>query len=266
MSSSGKIVCGSCGRQYSWKPELAGRTVKCKCGAAIVVPRESPVAAVAAPDGYDLAAEGAVGESAPSYAPAAYTPPAYRSPVSSRETASTGTAIAGRDSKARRGAAVDSAKRSEIKKIAVIAVGLVLVIGLIVGAKFAFDAFGPSSSKPKNLKGMDGAVASMTEENGAFEVLSWLKENNRRGVVGFFWTREKTELVAQEWYDHGAKKVLAFGGVMTRCLAIELPDDKAKREYFFDYAQRFSLETHPGKVAQKDEGQKYVVINFIGEL
>jgi hypothetical protein len=140
----------------------------------------------------------------------------------------------------------------------------VLVIGLIVGAKFAFDAFG--SSKPKNLKGMDGVVASMTDENGAFEVLGWLKENNRRGVVGFFWTREKTELIAQDWYDHGAKKVLAFGGVMTRCLAIELPDDKAKREYFFDYAQKFSLETHPGKAAQKDEGQKYVVINFLGEL
>ena len=263
MSSSGKIVCESCGRQYGWKPELAGRTVKCKCGAAITVPRESPVAAVAAPDGYDLA-DGAA-DSAPTYAPAAYTPPAYSAPAGSRETAAAGTATAaGRTPKARRGGTMDSAKKSELKKIAVIAVGLVLVIGLIIGAKLAFDAFG--SSKPKNLKGMDGVVASMTDENAAYEVLGWLKENNRRGVVGFFWTREKTELVAQEWYDHGAKKVLAFGGVMTRCLAIELPDDKAKREYFFEYAQKFSVETHPGKVLQKDEGQKYVVINFLGEL
>jgi len=97
-------------------------------------------------------------------------------------------------------------------------------------------------------------------------VLDWLKENNRRGVVGFFWTREKTENQAREWYAKGAKKVLAFGGVMTRSLAIELPDDKEKRKYFFDYADNFHLETHPGKRAQVDEGQKYVVINFLGEI
>ncbi len=257
--SSGKIVCESCGRQYGWKPQLAGRNVKCKCGAAIAVPRESHDA-IAAPDGYDLA------EAAPGYAPpAAYTPPAYSAPAGSAEPMTTaGTRAAGRAPKARRGGTGDAANRSEIKKIAAIAVGLVLLIGLIFGAKFAFQAFG--SSKPKNLAGMDGFVAGMTDENGAYEVLGWLKESNRRGVVGVCWTREKTELIAKEWYDHGAKKVLAFGGVMTRCLAIELPDDKAKREYFFEYAQKFSLETHPDKAAQKDEGQRYVVINFIGDL
>src|SRR5438128_10730312 len=118
MSSSGKIVCGACGRQYGWKPELAGRTVKCKCGAAITVTRESPVAAAAAPEGYDVA-EGAA-DSAPAYAPAAYAPPSYNAASASREMAAAGTAPAGRSSKAPRGGAVDSARKSEIKKIAVI--------------------------------------------------------------------------------------------------------------------------------------------------
>src|SRR4051794_10412694 len=32
--------CIACGRQYRWKAELAGKSVKCKCGAAVKVPRE----------------------------------------------------------------------------------------------------------------------------------------------------------------------------------------------------------------------------------
>ena len=36
------IRCPSCGRTYAYKPELAGRRVKCKCGAAIQVPAAAP--------------------------------------------------------------------------------------------------------------------------------------------------------------------------------------------------------------------------------
>lgn len=63
----GKLVCGQCGKSYLWKPEYAGRTLKCKCGASIrapgaasaaarpaartatVVPARAPVTAPAAP-------------------------------------------------------------------------------------------------------------------------------------------------------------------------------------------------------------------------
>src|SRR5690348_4412016 len=34
----GKVVCGQCGKNYAWKPEYAGRTLKCKCGAPIKAP------------------------------------------------------------------------------------------------------------------------------------------------------------------------------------------------------------------------------------
>lgn len=33
------IVCGTCGKKYNWKPELAGRKVKCGCGGIILVPQ-----------------------------------------------------------------------------------------------------------------------------------------------------------------------------------------------------------------------------------
>ena len=38
----GKFSCAACGKQYAWKPQLAGRKAKCSCGAAVVVPT-SPV-------------------------------------------------------------------------------------------------------------------------------------------------------------------------------------------------------------------------------
>ena len=34
-----KFTCSACGRQYPWKPEIAGRAAKCKCGQALTVPQ-----------------------------------------------------------------------------------------------------------------------------------------------------------------------------------------------------------------------------------
>jgi hypothetical protein len=44
--------CSACNKQYRWKPELAGKTVKCKCGQPLAVPRQpggTPKAARPAP-------------------------------------------------------------------------------------------------------------------------------------------------------------------------------------------------------------------------
>jgi hypothetical protein len=50
MSSAGlaEIVCSGCKRRFAWKPELAGKRVKCKCGAAIAV-AAAPVVRPATP-------------------------------------------------------------------------------------------------------------------------------------------------------------------------------------------------------------------------
>lgn len=45
-----KFSCESCGKSYEWKPALAGKRAKCKCGATIAVPATSP----AAPEPDDL--------------------------------------------------------------------------------------------------------------------------------------------------------------------------------------------------------------------
>jgi hypothetical protein len=52
--AAAKIVCAGCGKSYAWKPELAGKKVKCKCGTVIHVPQ--PAAPKEEPDDlYDLA-------------------------------------------------------------------------------------------------------------------------------------------------------------------------------------------------------------------
>src|SRR5881394_3346738 len=39
---AGHFGCESCGKSYRWKPELAGRKAKCKCGAVMVCPQSEP--------------------------------------------------------------------------------------------------------------------------------------------------------------------------------------------------------------------------------
>ena len=40
-----KLVCSQCAKSYVWKPEYAGRTLKCKCGASIKAPAPATLAA-----------------------------------------------------------------------------------------------------------------------------------------------------------------------------------------------------------------------------
>lgn len=44
-----RFVCSSCGKDYRWKPELAGKKAKCKCGNVITVPAKPPAPAAARP-------------------------------------------------------------------------------------------------------------------------------------------------------------------------------------------------------------------------
>jgi len=56
----GKFSCTGCGKSYKWKPELAGKKVKCKCGAVVAVPKElapPPDSEVDLDGLYELAAE-----------------------------------------------------------------------------------------------------------------------------------------------------------------------------------------------------------------
>jgi hypothetical protein len=173
--------------------------------------------------------------------------------------------------------------------------GVVLVLLALAGGYTAFVVLGnsrqPAAAAPpppplvflpdgKTPTGRDADVLRLHQEIGAHEVLKWLDDNQGGGIIGFLWTRELTAKAARQWYDHGAKTVLAFGSTWTTDLAIELPDDPAKRKYFFDYAIGFNnqivgLNTgFPTSGArdprqfqirppQTEEGQKYLLLEFM---
>src|SRR5262249_1024662 len=50
-----RFSCDACGKTYGWKPELAGKKAKCKCGAVIPIPAEPPGSPPAQEDLYALA-------------------------------------------------------------------------------------------------------------------------------------------------------------------------------------------------------------------
>ena len=50
-----KFACSACGREFNWKPELAGKRAKCKCGQMIDIPAELPHPEAEDDGLYDLA-------------------------------------------------------------------------------------------------------------------------------------------------------------------------------------------------------------------
>jgi len=40
-----KFPCPACGKQYSWRPQLAGKRAKCTCGSVVQIPKTAPAAA-----------------------------------------------------------------------------------------------------------------------------------------------------------------------------------------------------------------------------
>jgi hypothetical protein len=44
MGEKVKFPCTSCGREFTWKPEIAGKRAKCKCGSVLTVPKTMPQA------------------------------------------------------------------------------------------------------------------------------------------------------------------------------------------------------------------------------
>ncbi|HZN64309.1 MAG TPA: DMT family transporter [Tepidisphaeraceae bacterium] len=49
-----KFSCTSCGKEFRWKPELAGKKAKCKCGSVISVPAKPPAAPAPKSEDMDL--------------------------------------------------------------------------------------------------------------------------------------------------------------------------------------------------------------------
>jgi hypothetical protein len=90
-------------------------------------------------------------------------------------------------------------------------------------------------------------------ENGK-EVTEWRKAHNRHMFMSM--AEGQAMGFADRLYAMGAVKVLAFGEVISKSVAVELPDDPEKRKKLFE----FEKEHNGFRSKTKDVGQKYFLL------
>jgi len=143
------------------------------------------------------------------------------------------------------------------KLISAIVVSVSVVAISIWAIRFSVNRASPAgvSSGSKSSLPQDQAVEKQIEEESGAEARKWL-ESDLHEVQGL--SRKQALFKVDEIYGLGAARVVAFGGGISRTLAIELPDDKSKRKQVLDWANKWNLDK--GFQKEPDVGQKWIVI------
>jgi len=242
----GAVVCEACGKRYAFKPQYAGKRLKCKCGAVI----EMPAAAATEEDEgeFDLAP---TADAFPSPPPRAAPPPPRPSP-------SAGPRVPQRRPAAAKVDAHAQAERQKVKTMAMVLVGVGLVVALaIAGLKFAG---GGGAGVDPNAKGEDAYARQKIRDDGMVPAAEWLASGPPGKMLGGFTTKQ-AEYRIQDWKKMGAKEVLIANTPMSMVAILELPDDPAQRKALYDWQAKWHAERTNTEV-RKDQGGKYLSIDI----
>jgi hypothetical protein len=151
-----------------------------------------------------------------------------------------------------------SAKKKQI----VTMVGLaVLVIGLVVGARFYFAGGDDSGIVESNI-GDDADAIRRLREDAPIEAKEFLEAHESRNL-GNAWTRNVGMMKVDQWYKLGAAKVWAFTGLISSHVVIELPQGAEARKPLLDWYNKW-LTDHGDEPLPGDDGRKYLVLNVMG--
>jgi len=298
MAGGATFSCESCGKQYPWKPELAGKKARCKCGAVLSVPAQpqaaraaarTPVAVAAAPVeesqgyrcpackgdltpgtavciscGYDLRTGEYVGTQVDTGEEEAEAVPAPKKKKKKKAAVAAGmsqpsaTNWVGVSKSNREKAAEQEADKSRTMKQVIIALVLCVVV---VGVIFGGKfAFKKAGGKGAQASNLPGddAEAMRMLQNDEPIEAKEFIEAHQSRQLGTQWTRSKSLAKIQQWYDMGVVKVWAFNGLISRHVVFELPQDPAKRSAILEWTSWFEDESGQKKI--KDVGQKYLII------
>jgi len=278
------IQCPACQKEYPWKPDLAGKRVKCKCGELIDVPVAAPKAEV--DELYDLAepietpghpildlqsaattAAVAVDNSRqfpcpycgqnldPGSTMCVFCGSSLEGTVPEAAPRAVPTAIQAAPPVASRPVVMREPEPEETvskTKLAILAlVAIAIVIAAIV---FVRHRTRTSTSTDPILKPADAAIFDKTKQGA--EAREWLKADEAHTLTGLL--HKQAVFRVDQIYDLGAKSVFVVGGGSS--LAIELPSESAKRKAIFDWQKKWNTENNFPVVS--DDGQRWMEIQM----
>ncbi len=297
MSEQAKFTCQACGKQYTWKPELAGKRAKCKCGQMMTVPQQLHSDEPDLDALYDLA-EDEPARPARTAPQAAVTIPAQqagaRCPSCSapmqpgavlcvncgfnlKTGKKMGTAVGG--------SAPPPIQPPAARPAAAIAPQFPGGIPPTLGPKRMQQSAAETDPNQKKMVIL-GAVAILliagliggfvllkqgAESNVVYhfedkEIMTLLDEQASTEIKAFLennmfslmgMTTSQARQFGDNLYKLGAKDVRAFDGRVSRTLVVELPDDPDQRKAIIDHYNRY----HQGMLDVRpatDEGQRYL--------
>jgi hypothetical protein len=262
-----KIVCTACGRTGPFRPEMAGKRVRCKCGNLISVPKlvEEPREAKAEDLSEPLRPEPLPEEPASDDLYAIREEP---KPAKQRRATVAAEPVATPESSLPRGPAPNmfptmsrpkmqddgGAKSGVLRLVFLMGVLGVLIVGAVLGIK----KFGGTHRAAGPQLGEDADIEEKIQGEFNKDVRAWFAEDHSR-MLGP-WTESQALGQADRWQQQGAKRVLAFGARLSLIVVIELPDDPISRKQIFDWQANWHGQ-HMQKV-WTDVGQKYLMIRL----
>ena len=258
-----KFSCGACGRQYPWKAEIAGRSAKCKCGQGLTVPATAD--AEPEPDVIDFADLEAAGTgrevaAGPVAAVAVETPIGGGPDIPAAKAGKGAAGIntwGGRPGQMRGRDTADENSQT-VKQLVLGGIAVVLLVGLIFGAKMFFKNEQTATAGP--MLGDDAKVLEMFKEEAPIEGIAFVDTHPSR-TLGIKWTNNQSRNKINQWYSMGAVKVWTFNSQLARYAFLELPQDPAKRAALFQWSATWEVEH--GQPAPKDVGQKYIILHML---
>lgn len=292
--SNGTFACESCQRQYAWKPELAGRKAKCKCGATIVVPQEPggdenglyafndgpERGTTSAEDGTSSVRCPHCGQELPGDAvlcvgcgynfktgqrmntrmedDAAPLPAgvAASAPTAARATTAKGSTRAPAPATPYLGYKQRAPVEDGSSKGKMIgaAIAALLILGGVGTVAWMMQNSG-GGNYPAAVTAEDTQTIDDMRRNGTMEAKAFLEAHDSR-LLGNR-TRNSAFGMIQNMYDMGATEVRVFSnGLIARELIIVLPDDPTGRKNLIAYKNR--REEEVGAPLTKDVGQRYL--------
>ena len=252
------LPCPKCKRPHGWTPKVAGKEIMCSCGRPFRMPTVDEQGAndelgYGLEPAYDSKGKrlGDGGQNTDDgleidLAPDAPPPPtaAKRRTEEFATAADQPMSLPAARRRTRYQPQEEEEEKSFMAKNGLVIAGVVLAAFLCLGIYSIYVSQNPSPTAAKGvagapgvpaLKGEDAEVLEAFDQFGQTELKAWLKENPRAMLMGM--SRSQAEGLADRLYGLGAIRVVAFGGVVSTAVAIQLPTDPAKRKAIFDWVR-----------------------------